>query len=282
MKVPVHLGTVQETLLVPLWARAREAGEAQPILSDSRAAAIQARLDYDFAPLEGAQASRVGCCVRGRLVDRWVRAFLREHPTATVVDLGCGLNGRFERVDNGRVRWFDLDLPDVIDLRRGFFEDSPRRTMLAASVLDEAWLDIVAAETAGALLFVSEGMFVYLQEDEVRTVFERLAARFPGARLAFDAMTSLVVRHQRHHDAMRHFAARFTWAVPDAQVVETWDGGIRLEESRRFYDLLYERARRLPRMARWLGRAAGILYPPLKRAYTVNLARLGTATPGAR
>ncbi len=280
----MHLGPVQQTLLVPLWARAQEAHEAVPILLDPKAAAIYADLAYDFSPLENAHASRVGCCVRGRLVDSWVREFLLRHPHGTIVELGCGLNGRFERVDNGLARWIDLDLPDVMELRRRFFDEGPRRTSLAASVLDDAWIEHVAAEAQGHVLFVSEGMFVYLHEEEVRSVFERLAARFPGAQIAFDAMTPLVLRHQEHHDAMRHFAARFTWAVPDARIVESWDGGIRIEASRRFYDLLYERARRLPRVARWLGRALAVLYPPLKRAYTLNLARLGIppdAAPGS-
>jgi O-methyltransferase involved in polyketide biosynthesis len=265
------LSPVERTLLVPLWARAQEALEDDPILLDSRAREILESVDFDFAPLAKARASQVGCCVRGALVDRWARAFLRRSPTGTVVELGCGLNDRFTRVDNGAARAFDLDLPDVISLRRAFFEEAPRRQMLAASVLDEEWIAQLKADSPGPFFFASEGLFVYLQAEEVRSVFRRLARHFPGASLAYDAMTPLVLRHQGHHDAMRHFDARFTWSVSDAAEVEQWDAGIRLTESERFFDLLSAQSKRMPAAVRFLGPCLAALYPPLKRSYTINL-----------
>ncbi len=273
MKLAVNLAPVEETLLVPLWARAEEARELEPVLRDPRASAIRARLDFDFERLDGARASQLGCCVRGDLMDRWVRTFLAEHPDGTVVELGCGLNTRFERVDNGRVRWFDLDLPGVIALRRQFFTDAPRHTMLAGSVLETPWIEALPCD--GPMLFVTEGMLPYLQPTEVRALFTRLASCFPGAQIAFDAMTPLVLRHQHRHDAMRHFRARFAWSVDTVVELERWDPRIRIEESRRFHDLLAGHPRRLPRTLRWLARGLGFVYPPFKHAYTINRARLG-------
>ena len=267
------LGPVEQTLLVPLWARAQEALEDDPILQDGRAREILERLDFDFSPLAGAQASQVGCCVRGALVDRWARAFLETSPSGTIVELGCGLNDRFARVDNGAAQAFDLDLPEVISLRRSFFDDAPRRRMVAASVLDEGWIDQLKASSNGPFFFASEGLFVYLQSEEVRSVFRRLAQHFPGAALAYDSMTPLVLRHQRHHDAMRHFDARFTWSVADAAEVEQWDRGIRLTESHRFFDMLYAHPERMPATVRYLGPCLAALYPPLKSSYTINLVR---------
>lgn len=276
MKIAVDLTPVEETLLVPLWARAEEATRSDAVLRDPRAGGIRARLDYDFGPLASAQASQLGCCVRGRLMDSWLCGHLALHPGCTVVDLGCGLDGRFERADDGRTRWIDMDLPAVIDLRRRFFRDTGRRTMLAGSVLDEAWMDTVAeAAAAGPILFVTEGMLPYLQAEEVRTLLVRLADRFPGSTLLFDAMSPLVIRHQRHHDAMRHFEARFAWGLDDLADLEAWDPRIQLEETQRFHDLLRRYPQRLPRLVRWFGRVAGAVYPPFKRAYTLNRARLG-------
>jgi O-methyltransferase involved in polyketide biosynthesis len=274
-KVPVKLGTVQETLLVPLWARARECDEPRPVLHDPRSREILAALDYDFSPLDTARASQLGCCVRGAQVDRWVRAFLAEHPEGTVIELGVGLNSRFERVDNGRARWFELDLPDAIELRREFFEDTPRRTMLSGSALGDDWLEQVRAHSQGPWFIASEGVLVYLAPEEVRVLFERTADALPGARLAYDSMSPLVLRHQRRHDAMRHFEAQFTWSVGDARDVEAWDPRYRIIDSRSFYHMLYAHPRRLPAYYRYLGPLLGAVYPPLKRAYHVNLMQLG-------
>ena len=274
-KLSFELGPVEETLLVPLWARARESREREPILRDGISHSIRDRLDFDFEQLDAAQASQVGCCVRAHLMDAWVADFLRRHPGGTVIELGCGLNGRFERVDDGRVKWIDLDLPAVVALRRHFFEDGPRRRTLATSALDPAWMDDLRPRSEGPWLFVTEGMLPYLQEAEVRGLFAALADRFPGAEMVFDAMTPLVLRHQRHHDAMRHFRARFTWALKHAADVESWDARIQLLESRRFFDLLARHPRRLPWTVRLFGSWLGALYPPFKRAYTINRARLG-------
>lgn len=275
-RIPVRLAPVEETLMIPLWARAEESGRADAVLRDPSAARIRARLDYDFERFADARASQVGCCVRGRRIDTWVCDHLAAHPGTTIVDLGCGLDGRFERTDDGRARWFEVDLPDVIALRQAFFPETGRRTMLAASVLDEGWLDAIEAASAGGpVLFVTEGMLPYLQATQVRSLFGRLAARFPGATILFDAMSPLVIRHQDHHDAMRHVSARFTWGLADITDLASWGIPLRVEATERFHDLLAGSARRLPRRIRWFGRIAGALYPPFKRAYTLHRAHLG-------
>lgn len=264
---------------MPLWARAVEAGRHDAIVRDPRAAAIRGRLDYDFTPLEGARASQVGCCVRARLIDDWVRTFLAAHRSCTVVELGCGLNGRFERVDDGRVRWIDLDLPGAIALRRRFFDDTARCTMLPASVLDSAWMDQVAATQTGPLLFVTEGLLPYLQGDQVQALFGRLADRFPGAGLIFDTMTPLVLRYQRHHDAMRHFDAPFTFGVANDAAVAALEPRLVLEQTTRFHDLLAAHATRLPPLLRWIGVGLGRRLPSIRRAYSIHRARVGSRPP---
>lgn len=274
-KTPVKLGTIQETLLVPLWARACESTEANPVLLDPKSREILERLDFDFSPLDGARASQLGCCVRGAQVDRWVREFLIEHPEGTVIELGVGLNSRFERVDNGRARWFELDLPDTMELRREFYDDTDRRTLISGSALDDDWIERVRGESQGPWFVASEGVLVYFRPPEVRALFTRMADALAGARFAYDSMTPLVVRHQRRHDAMRYFEAEFTWSVGDARDVELWDDRYRMLDVKSFYNLLYAHPARLPAYYRYLGPLLGAVYPPLKRAYHVNLMQLG-------
>ncbi|MEM9504654.1 MAG: class I SAM-dependent methyltransferase, partial [Cyanobacteria bacterium P01_E01_bin.43] len=159
--ITVDLGPVQETLLIPLLGRAAETLKENGLIRDPKAVEIVAALDYDFAKWQKSKAL-AGATLRTRMFDQDVQAFLAKHPTGTVVEIGCGLNTRFERLDNGQARWFDLDLPDSLALRRQFFQDEPRRTMLEASVLDTDWMEPVAA-TGGPWCFISEAVIIYLE-----------------------------------------------------------------------------------------------------------------------
>ena len=183
-KEPVRLGGVQETLFIPLAARARETQRRHPILRDPRAVELVQSINYDTAKY-GRGAGGFATVLRTAIFDLWARAFLADHPAGTVTEIGTGLNTRFDRVDNGQVHWIDLDLPDTIELRRRFFTDTSRRTMLAASFLDEDWLAAVA-DRPGPYFFAAEGVLVYLPEQQVTAALARLAQRFPGALIALD------------------------------------------------------------------------------------------------
>src|SRR5580704_1037709 len=161
-KRQVRLGAVQQTLFIPLAARAKQTRRKHPVLRDPKAGELEQSIDYDAAKY-GRGAGGSVTVLRTAIIDFWVRGFLAAHPAGTVVEIGTGLNTRFERVDNGQVHWFDLDLPDTIDLRRAFFADTGRRRMVAASVLDEDWLPVVA-QSRGPYFFVAEGVLVYLPE----------------------------------------------------------------------------------------------------------------------
>jgi O-methyltransferase involved in polyketide biosynthesis len=136
------LGVIQQTLFIPLTARARENAKKRPLVRDPKAAEILASVDFDLAKYGRGQGAFI-TVLRTAIFDSWVSDFLAEHPAGTVIEIGTGLNTRFERVDNGQVHWIDLDLPDTIELRRKFFADTERRRMIAASVLEEAWLPAV-------------------------------------------------------------------------------------------------------------------------------------------
>jgi O-methyltransferase involved in polyketide biosynthesis len=223
----VRLGAVQETLFIPLVARAREARRKRPVLRDPKAVQMVESIHYDAAKY-GRGAGGSVTVLRTAIFDFWVRAFLARSPAGTVVEIGTGLNARFERVDNGLVHWIDLDLPDTIELRRGFFEDTDRRRMIAASVLDEAWLQI-AAESPGPYFFVAEGVLVYLPEDDVMRTLARMVERFPGAFVALDTYSRRTFDRQHQLAARRNIPARWAWACDDPRSLERL--GLRVVES---------------------------------------------------
>jgi O-methyltransferase involved in polyketide biosynthesis len=154
-RVKAELGAVQETLFIPLAARARETRRRRPVLRDPKAAQILALVDFDTKKYGRGWGGRV-TVLRTVIFDGWVSDFLTAHPGGTVVELGTGLNTRFERVGHGQAHWIDLDLPDTIELRRRFFADSGRRRMVAASVLDQDWMPAVQ-ESPGPYFFAADG-----------------------------------------------------------------------------------------------------------------------------
>ncbi len=215
-KVQVQLGEVQQTLFITLAARARETSKKRPLLRDPRAVQIVRSVDFDTARY-GRDWGGVLTVLRTAIFDSWVRAFLAEHPAGTVVEIGTGLNTRFERTDNGQVHWIDLDLPDTIELRRKFFADSDRRTMLAASALEEDWLSVVQ-DYPGPYFFVADGVLVYLAR--APQVLSRIAERFPGALIAFDTYSRRMYEQQHRMAVKRKMEARWAWPCDDPRSLE--------------------------------------------------------------
>jgi O-methyltransferase involved in polyketide biosynthesis len=210
-KVPVRLGSVQETLFIPLAARARESRKRHPVLQDPKAAEIVAAVDFDVAAYGRGWGGGV-TVLRTAIFDHWVGRFLVENPPGTVIELGTGLNSRFERVDNGTVHWIDLDLPDTIDLRRNFFANSDRRQMVAASVLEDSWMAAVE-DRPPPYLFVAEGLLAYLTD--APQIVERIAARFPRGLMAFDTYTGPMLERQHQLASKRNFDAPWAWSCDD-------------------------------------------------------------------
>jgi O-methyltransferase involved in polyketide biosynthesis len=263
----LELGAVQQTLFIPLAARARQAGRKHPVLRDPKAAEMVRSIDFDAAKY-GRGAGGGVTVLRTAIFDFWVRDFLAEHPAGTVVEIGCGLNTRFERVDNGQVSWIDLDLPDTIELRRRFFADTGRRRMVAASVLDEDWLAAVA-QSPGPYFFVAEGVLAYLPEDQVIQALTRIAGRFPGALIALDTYPRRTFDRQ-HQMAARRNIARWAWACDDPRSLERL--GLRLLQTATVTRPPAALRRQLPGRYRYLLRLAD---PVLGKVFSINLFRAG-------
>lgn len=264
---------MQESLLVTLYARALDSLKKRPILKDYKAVELVQSIDWDFQRFN--QRRRiVGASLRTAMFDEWVKDFLRDYPAGTVVEIGAGLSTRFERLDNGSVHWFDLDLPDVIELRRKFFKESERRATLAASILDSGWMDAVR-RSPGPYCFVAEGVFIYFTEQQVKSGLAQIAGNFPQASIAFDSGNRRAIDHENQAASRLKFAARMTWACEDPKEIERWNIGLRLVESRTLRNIPEPVRSRLP-----LGMRAGFLvfaklFPKIANAYRLALFHCG-------
>ena len=215
--VKVDLGAVQQTLFIPLAARARETRRKRAVLRDPKAAEIIASVDFDAKRYGRGWGGGV-TVLRTVIFDCWVGDFLAQHPGGTVVEIGTGLNTRFDRVGNDQVHWIDLDLPDTIELRRRFFADSGRRRMLAASVLDQDWL-LAVRQSPGPYFFAAEGVLAYL--DQAPQVLTRIASSFPGALIALDTYRQRMLEQQHKMAARKNMDARWAWSCDDPRTLES-------------------------------------------------------------
>jgi O-methyltransferase involved in polyketide biosynthesis len=246
------LNGVAETLLIPLYNRAMESQRPDAIMKDEKAVALVKQMSYDFDQVRKIrvfEANKVARIMLTREIDRYARDFLSRHPEAVVVHIGCGLDSRFERVDNGQVEWYDLDLPDVIGLRRKFIGDEAERYhLLGCSVLDDAWMETLKVHSQRPFLFLAENVFVYFKEAQVKTLVLRLRDHFPGAELVFDGWTPFFVWLGNRQLSSSKFAGLLHWGFWRSQAIEGWGEGVHLLGQWGFFD------QPEPRMAsfRWM------------------------------
>ncbi|MDR7275007.1 class I SAM-dependent methyltransferase [Catenuloplanes atrovinosus] len=252
--VRVRLTEARETLLVTLYARALDARAAHPVLGDTMAAAAVDAIDYDFSATGISPQMAPTVAVRARFLDGWVREFLREHDgEVTVVHLGAGLDTRVWRVDpRPGAEWYDVDFPDVVELRHTLFPDRPGYHTIGASVTDDGWLDRIPA--GHPTLAIAEGLSMYLTEEQGISLLRRITGRFgEGTTIAFDAFNRLAIRAQKLNPAVRLSGATLHWSVDDPHDPVRAVPGLRLRDA--VDAITAPGTEELPRVTRLLGSA---------------------------
>jgi O-methyltransferase involved in polyketide biosynthesis len=266
-KILQSLEGVSETLLMTLYVRARESQRPNAMIHDDKAVEMVNRIAGDFSRLRMQRHDEIAVIMRMRKFDRHVREFLRRNPDGVVVHIGCGLDTRFERVDNGRVEWFDLDMSDVIALRRKLIgSENARYHLLAASAFEGGWFEEVSQYKPRSFMFAAEGVLPYFEEAQVKALFLRLRDQFPGSELVCDAHTPFVIWADNIHLALARVEARLHWALKNPRDVEDWSEGICFLDEWNYFE---EDEPRL-KMFRWVR-----LIPPLAKSSGIYHYRLG-------
>jgi O-methyltransferase involved in polyketide biosynthesis len=205
---------VQRTLFLPLWGRAVFSGFYPEILNDKEAINIIKSIDYDFTEVEKAfgEYGGLSCIIRSRKIDNTIKNFVSEHPNASIVNIGAGFDTTFSRVDNGIIHWYDIDLSDVIALRKKIIPEGPRNVCIAKSVFDYSWFKDVCFNAKDSILFTAGGVFFYFMEAELQKLFVALAKHFPAGELYFDGQTKTalkisnrIVKKTGNKEAIMHF-----------------------------------------------------------------------------
>lgn len=222
--VKVHLTEVQETLLITLHAKALDSHSTNPILHDEKASQLLSRIDYDFGKLKGFGNDNL-IVVRAKQYDAWLRAFLDSHPHAIVLNLGCGLDTRITRINpSATVQWFDIDYPDVIQLRENFYSNGARYTMIGSSITDPNWLTEIPTDQP--TLIIAEGVLAYLTPEEAKSLLNRITDHFPHGEMAFDVMNAYAIQLAQS-SASRTTGALHKWAVENTEEVDQLDARLK-------------------------------------------------------
>lgn len=188
-KYKIKRNSVQETLIIPLYSR-KLAMELYPEnFEDHECRRLFEKIDYDF-PRQRKIMDRAGAIMgatRQYDLAAVCKDYLAKHPRACVVNLGCGLDTTFRQVDNGMAKGYNIDLPDVIATRNALLPETARERNIAGDLNDVTWFDQIDYDQADGAIFFAAGVFYYFKTEEVKALLIRLAERFPGGKLAFDA-----------------------------------------------------------------------------------------------
>jgi len=265
----LNLSDVEETSLITLYCRAMESTSRDPILRDEKALELVGKIDPLLAGTDKRLFRRlkkrrvpkilvVHIALRARHYDQCAKDFLTKHPNGVLVNLGCGMDTRFYRIDDGRVHFFDLDLPPVIASKKALLPENERYHLIGQSVMEFGWMEHITALGNRPVMFQAEGLLMYLPEEQVRQLILKLQQRFPGCELVgevvnkrwiqgiFKKMTAAKMKNRMNIGG----GAEFLFGIADSRELEQWHSGIQYMGEWSYLDSRHQKLG-------WLGWLAG-------------------------
>lgn len=210
----ITLSGVPETMLQTVYARAKET-KTRGAIRDEAAVALVERLDYDFSLADRDGAMHSGVIARTIVLDHLVERWLAGHPGAVVVNIACGLDTRCYRMQ-GYAHWYNLDLPDTIDVRRRLLPETGAISQIAMSAMDDWGGEIREPNTP--VLVIVEGLTMYLTEKQVQRIFTVIAGRFPQATVFVETMNPAMAKHFQEK-SIKGSQAKFTWGIRNGKAL---------------------------------------------------------------
>lgn len=235
---------ISETLLIPLAARAREMARVNPVISDEKSAEIVTSIEIGNKVIDGGEILTHGILARTKVIDDEVKKILIENPDTTIINLGAGLDTRICRVDNGILKWYDLDLPEVISVRSRFFSENERIRFISKSVMDAAWVSEINTSASHNIVIIAKGLLMYFSEDDVVKILGLLSEYFAGAHMFFDIVHSFFIN--------RKISSTFLWGIDRAEDIEKLNPKVKLIQAWSTGNLLKERQSLLFRMLNFM------------------------------
>lgn len=251
-KIKIEKNTVSETLIIPLYGRAHCSKKYPKVFAEPEAERIVDMVEYDFSALNYKEFVMMTWAVRKKLLCEKAKKYLEKHPRATVVNLGCGADVSFASIDNGQCHFINLDLPEVIEAREKLVTCREREKNVAMSAFDTTWFDEIETPIEDGVYIISGGVFMYFEAEKLKELFVKLAERFPGGGLCFDAANSAgVKKSNRVVKKSGNTGAPVVFAVDDAQkLFSAWSDSFKTISTMRALPEEIKNAKAVPAISR--------------------------------
>lgn len=210
-KIKPILKNSAETMLQSFYARAKYSKSKNHKFYDAKAIELIDKIDYDFSDAEKDATMGNGVIARTLVFDELVKKFIEKNPSCTVVNIACGLDTRFYRMDNGKITWYNLDLPETIAIRNQIYQESGRVSAIGISALDPAWTDKV--EVRGKMLFIIEGLSMYLTAEENAKILKIIKDSFDNAYILMECLAKMWVKKERIEKSIQKTGAKFLFGA---------------------------------------------------------------------
>ena len=200
-----------ETMLQSFYARAKYSRKKNAKFYDAKAIELVGKIDYDFSKAEKDSTMSNGVIARTIVFDELVKDFINKNRDCTVVNIACGLDTRFYRMDNGRIIWYNVDLPETIEVRDAIYHESGRVSTIGISATDPAWADKVTKR--GKMLFIIEGLSMYLTSDENAQMLSIIRDKFDNATVLMECLAKKWVNKEHTEKSIQDTGAKFVFGA---------------------------------------------------------------------
>ena len=253
--IKIKINGVSETLFLTLYSRAIESETKDPIIEDKKSIEIVNQLDKIFCKSDSklqkmlfnrklSKGYITAIALRTKKFDEYVSDFLSKNPNGIIVNMGCGLETRFYRIDNGKAEWYDIDLLQVIELKKQLINENNRYHLIGSSLLDYAWMENLSQHKGRAFMFLAEGVFQYLHENEVKSLILKLQKNFSGCELVCGVVSSRVKKMRKISLLADYSRSKYNidknvtinFGISKSDEFTSWNSGIKFLDERSFYD----------------------------------------------
>ncbi|PKM95605.1 MAG: class I SAM-dependent methyltransferase [Firmicutes bacterium HGW-Firmicutes-1] len=248
----IELKNEMETLIIPLYGKAKmsELG----VFKDPFAEEAIAKLIYDYSKLKIQDKTQVMLAMRASIIDDFAKAFIGKNRNSLVLHLGCGLDARFMRLGIQTEIWYDLDFPEVINIKKQLYSQTANYRYISSSVTNLDWIDGIRM-VGNEVLIIAEGLFMYLSENEIKALLEALKSKFKKYTIIFDAYSKLTVKSSKYHPSLKKTGAKVKWGVDDPREIEGYIKSIK--HLKTLYLTDKKVVERIPKKYRIMFRVAG-------------------------
>ena len=206
----MNLEGVEKTMLLTLYTKAKHSQERNHKFFDSKAVDVISEIDYDFTMADNDLKMQWGVISRTILLDEMVLDYIRSHPNCTIVNISSGMDTRFDRLDNGIIKWYNVDLENSANFRLNYIKDSDRVKTLPYSAMDPSWASKI--ESSEDILFVIEGLTMYLIEEDNKKILDIIDENFKSCTVFTEIMPPASVKNVKEK-SVEEMDAKFIWGV---------------------------------------------------------------------